>query len=150
MVRNRGRLGGKHEKMRGGALEREGSPLPLSPKNRWDDANGGSQPRLPGARQCGASSKDDGIPVEVFAGVLVGATNSSSSLPPGKSCKIFQEVLLSGTVQLWNTAPRPPLYTVRSTLLTGGAAVDTVVTTIGIRSAVWSPTAGFQLNGECV
>ena len=27
------------------------------------------------------------------------------------------------------------------------SAVDTVVTTIGIRSAVWTPTAGFQLNG---
>jgi beta-galactosidase/beta-glucuronidase len=28
-----------------------------------------------------------------------------------------------------------------------GTAVDVVITTIGIRSAVWTPTAGFQLNG---
>ena len=34
-----------------------------------------------------------------------------------------------------------------STLWVAGAAVDVVVTTIGIRSAVWTPTAGFQLNG---
>jgi beta-galactosidase len=86
---------------------------------------------------------------EVFdpAGVLVGATNISASLLPGTSYRWFQEVLLSGTVQLWNTATRPPLYTVHSTLLVGGAAVDSVVTKIGIRSAVWTPTSGFQLNG---
>ena len=81
------------------------------------------------------------------SGVLVGAANSSSRLPPGGTTRLFQEVLLPGPVQLWNTAPRPPLYTVRSTLVVGGSAVDTVVTTIGIRSAVWTPTAGFQLNG---
>jgi len=81
------------------------------------------------------------------AGVLVGGANSSSSLPPGTSCRLLQEVPLPGPVQLWNTAPRPPLYTVRSTLWVAGVAVDAVVTTIGIRSAVWTPTAGFQLNG---
>jgi hypothetical protein len=77
----------------------------------------------------------------------VGAANSSSSLPAGGSTRIFQEVLLPGPVQLWNTAPRPPLYTVHSTLWVRGKAVDTVVTTIGIRSAVWTPDAGFRLNG---
>ena len=81
------------------------------------------------------------------AGMLVGAANSSVTLPPGGNKRFFQEVMLSGTVQLWNTAPRPPLYTVRSTLWVDGTAVDAVVTTIGIRSAVWTPTAGFQLNG---
>lgn len=81
------------------------------------------------------------------SGKLVGAANSTATLLSGSSTRIFQEVLLSNPVQLWNTAPRPPLYTVRSTLWVGGTAVDVVVTTIGIRSAVWTPTQGFQLNG---
>jgi beta-galactosidase/beta-glucuronidase len=81
------------------------------------------------------------------AGVVVGTQGSSSSLPPGSSTRLYQEVLLAGTVHLWNTAPRPPLYTVHSTLRLGGAVVDSVVTTIGIRTAVWTPTSGFQLNG---
>jgi beta-galactosidase len=80
-------------------------------------------------------------------GILVGAANSSISLGAGGTKRVFQEVVLPGPVQLWNTAPRPPLYTVHSTLWVGDTAVDTVVTTIGIRSAVWTPTAGFQLNG---
>ena len=82
------------------------------------------------------------------AGALVGAANSSATtLGPGGSTTIHQDVAVPGPVQLWNTAARPPLYTVRSTLWLAGAAVDTVVTTIGIRSAVWTPTQGFQLNG---
>ena len=81
------------------------------------------------------------------SGVLVGAANTSATLPPGGSTRLFQEVMLSGPVPLWNTASRPPLHTVRSTLWASGSVVDTVDTTIGIRSAVWTPTAGFQLNG---
>jgi beta-galactosidase len=80
-------------------------------------------------------------------GTAVGVANSSGTLPPGAGGTLFQEVRLSGPVQLWNTAARPPLYTVNSTLWIGGAAVDTVTTVIGIRSAVWTPTQGFQLNG---
>jgi beta-galactosidase len=85
--------------------------------------------------------------LDASSGILIGAANNSFTLPPGGSTRIFQEVALPGPVQLWNTAPRPPLYTVRSTVWVAGAAVDAVVTTIGIRSAVWTPTAGFQLNG---
>jgi beta-galactosidase len=82
------------------------------------------------------------------AGVLVGAANTSATYPPSTAAgTIRHEVLLNGPVQLWNTAASPPLYNVRSTLWVAGAAVDIVLTTIGIRSAVWTPTAGFQLNG---
>ena len=86
---------------------------------------------------------------DASSGVLIGSTNTSVSLPPGGTTRIFQEVLLPGPVKLWNTAASPPLYTVRSTIWdhAAGVAVDAVVTTIGIRSAVWTPTAGFQLNG---
>jgi hypothetical protein len=81
------------------------------------------------------------------AGVMVGAANSSAALAPGSTTRLFQEVLLTGPVRLWNTASRPPMYTVRTTLRVGSIIVDTVTTSIGIRSAVWTPTAGFQLNG---
>ena len=80
-------------------------------------------------------------------GKPVGAMNSTANLPPGGTTRLFQDFSLSSPVQLWNVASHPPLYTVRSTLWVAGVAVDTVVTTIGIRSAVWTPTAGFQLNG---
>tara|TARA_B110000208_G_scaffold100574_1_gene125378 strand:- start:1645 stop:2721 length:1077 start_codon:yes stop_codon:yes gene_type:complete len=82
------------------------------------------------------------------AGVLVGAVNTTKVLPPGGAGIVQQEIILSGgAVALWNTALSPPLYTVHSTLFVAGVAVDLVVTKIGIRSAVWSPNKGFQLNG---
>ena len=65
------------------------------------------------------------------AGVLVGSAHSTASLPPGGTTRRFQEVLLSGAVQLWNVAARPPMYTVRSALRVDGAVVDSVTTSIG-------------------
>jgi hypothetical protein len=52
-------------------------------------------------------------------------------------------------VQLWNTAPGGAyLYTAEATVeFAGGEAVDAQATTIGLRSAIFSPTEGFVLNG---
>ena len=52
------------------------------------------------------------LSTQVYAdgGVLVGTANSSETLAPGASSRYYQEVALSGSVQLWNTGPRPPLY----------------------------------------
>ena len=80
------------------------------------------------------------------SGARVGIANTSSSLPPGGSTRMYQEVVLPSPVHLWNTGPQPPLYTVHSTLWVAGVAVDVVTTTIGIRSAVWTPTSGFQVS----
>lgn len=80
------------------------------------------------------------------SGALVAAVNTSASLPPGGTTRLFQELALP-SASLWNVAPAPPLYTLVSTLWVGGAPVDDVVTTIGIRNAVWSPNEGFMLNG---
>jgi beta-galactosidase len=79
------------------------------------------------------------------SGAQVGAANSTQSLAPGGTARLFLDVPVQNA-SLWNTES-PYLYTVRSTLWVGGSAVDEVLTRIGIRSAVWSPTQGFQLNG---
>ena len=49
-------------------------------------------------------------------------------------------------VNLWNLR-RPYLYTVTTTLTTPGGLRDSVNTTIGVRSALFSADSGFVLNG---
>lgn len=78
-------------------------------------------------------------------GALVGLAATNQTLPPGGTARIYQEIALSN-VSLWNTES-PVLYTVRTVLTVGGEDVDEVATPIGVRSAVWSPSEGFQLNG---
>ena len=52
----------------------------------------------------------------------------------------------SAAVQLWNLK-RPYLYTVMTTLTTKSGMSDSTNTTIGVRSAIFSPDSGFVLNG---
>jgi hypothetical protein len=49
-------------------------------------------------------------------------------------------------VNLWNLK-RPYLYTVMTTLTSSAGLRDSVNTTIGVRSAIFSPDSGFVLNG---
>lgn len=52
-------------------------------------------------------------------------------------------------LRLWNTAPGgAALHTATATLLDGGGApLDAVSARVGLRSAIFSPTEGFVLNG---
>lgn len=50
-------------------------------------------------------------------------------------------------IQLWNTAPRPPLYTASANILLRTETIDAVETKVGIRSALFDAQHGFVLNG---
>ena len=79
-------------------------------------------------------------------GIVVGETSSWVLIPPGGTYRMFQEVSLTN-ISLWNTAA-PYLYSLESNVWSAnGSLVDSVVTKFGLRSAVWSPNEGFQLNG---
>lgn len=81
-------------------------------------------------------------------GAAVGSDAVSLSIPSGGFLRVQQRVVLgvAGPVKLWNTESRP-LYTVTSVIAVGGAPVDTVVTRIGVRDAIWTANTGFMLNG---
>ena len=49
---------------------------------------------------------------------------------------------------LWHAQPRPALYTLATTVSVGGALVDAVNVTFGVRSVVWDGARGFILNGN--
>ena len=81
-------------------------------------------------------------------GAAVGAATSSANLSAGGWTRVYQQVSLgaSGPVHLWNTESSY-LHTVGSALAVGGAAVDALTASIGVRDAVWTPNTGFMLNG---
>lgn len=49
---------------------------------------------------------------------------------------------------LWNGLENPYLYTVRASLLRGGAEIDAVQTRVGFRTIVFDPEKGCFLNGK--
>jgi beta-galactosidase len=84
--------------------------------------------------------------VDPTTGTVMGTANMPSSLAPGGWVRLTPTVKLTGPVNLWNTEA-PFLYTVNATISVGGAVVDAMTTTIGIRQAYWDPNTGFMLNG---
>ena len=83
---------------------------------------------------------------------MVGQASTTLTLPPGSTTRL-QQVLQLGNTTLWNTEV-PYLYRLETSLYLappGGGAppalTDTQSTPLGLRAAVWSPSAGFQLNG---
>jgi len=68
--------------------------------------------------------------------------------PGGEPGVLVQELRIAEP-ELWSVES-PALYTLRTTILRGGEALDEVLTPIGIRSAVFDKDRGFLLNGEQV
>jgi len=79
-------------------------------------------------------------------GALVANRQDFANVSAGATVRFTSKLPIAGA-SLWNVAPAPPLYTLRMQVWVGGALVDEVDTAFGIRSAVWSPTRGFELNG---
>lgn len=82
------------------------------------------------------------------AGELMAACGSGLFLNAGeKGCCAARPAI--SKPHLW-TDSDPYLYTLKSTVMCGEEAVDTVVTKIGIRTAVFDCDRGFLLNGKQV
>ena len=68
------------------------------------------------------------------------------ALASGETATHMADIAISD-VSLWSPET-PSLYRVRSEVLVGGHVVDTVTNAFGIRSVVFSGTAGLQINGK--
>jgi len=83
-----------------------------------------------------------------------GAVVASASIPgvavPGDGSFVPVSANLSFTdAELWSI-PRPYLYTLVTSLSVGGATVDAVNTTVGVRSLAWDPNSGLFVNTQPV
>ena len=92
--------------------------------------------------------------VDATGAVAASATSLATSIPPfGNATATLATPLALPAAELWSVA-RPYLYTLVTSVApaaTGaGVLVDSVNTTVGIRSAVWSASTGFSLNGAAV
>lgn len=78
----------------------------------------------------------------------VAATNTSpaSDIAADATATISQSLTVSNP-QLWSTAS-PNRYQVKVDAKVAGATVDTYLAPLGIRTAAFSATAGFSLNGQ--
>lgn len=79
-------------------------------------------------------------------GGVVGSTNGGGSLPPGGWARITPPPMNPSNVNLWSPST-PYLYTMMVTLTGPGGSVDSVNTTIGLRSAIFDANSGFLMNG---
>ena len=79
------------------------------------------------------------------------ATSAAQSVPAHGNATFRVPSLPVPIAELWSV-PRPYLYTLRTTVAVGGggAVLDTINASIGIRAAVWDANRGFFLNGEHV
>ena len=80
------------------------------------------------------------------AGVAVGLVDTSIlSVSPAHTITVDATLKLSN-VEIWSPA-RPYLYTLQTQVIAAGSSVlDTVNTSIGVRSTRWDPETGFYLN----
>lgn len=78
----------------------------------------------------------------------VARTESPAALAAGAEADVEQELTVADPA-LWSPET-PALYTLRQSVVRGGAVVDIVETPFGIRSAVFDADRGFVLNGQRV
>lgn len=78
-------------------------------------------------------------------GAVAGSAETTKSVPAHSSRTVVQTVEVAQP-QLWSV-DSPVLYTVKSSVKSGGAAVDETDVPFGIRTAVFDPDHGFRLNG---
>jgi beta-galactosidase len=74
------------------------------------------------------------------------ASRTTAGRAAGGSVQTLVQELKIAQPELWSIAS-PALYTVRSSLKTGGTGVDETATPFGIRTAVFDADRGFLLNG---
>ncbi len=80
------------------------------------------------------------------AGRVVASAVGAFSVAGGQSFGVSTAMRVVRPV-LWST-DRPQLYGLRTDVVVGGRVVDSTVTSIGFRYAVFDPAEGFSLNGR--
>jgi len=81
-------------------------------------------------------------------GKIVQSADAAQEIAANDEYEFVQQIRVDNPT-LWSVAS-PNLYTVRSTVQSGGKTVDEYDTTIGIREAIFDADRGFILNGERV
>jgi beta-galactosidase len=94
-----------------------------------------------------AKEKDFSIQSDIVTpdGRTVASLTTSNSVSLS-STQTMMQVIVIPQPQLWSL-DTPVLYTLKSTLKSGGATVDETETPFGIRTATFDPDKGFFLNG---
>jgi beta-galactosidase len=82
------------------------------------------------------------------AGREVARSETPFSLAPGEKVQLEQQLRVTSP-RLWSVET-PHLYSLRSEVLDGARATDTVTTSFGIRSIAYDKDQGFLLNGRRV
>ena len=72
------------------------------------------------------------------------STSSSVSVMPN-TIQMAKTTFSISNAELWST-PRPYLYTLQTTVMSGSNILDSINTTVGIRLPKWDADAGFFLN----
>ena len=80
------------------------------------------------------------------AGREAARDESPFTLAAGEKVELERRIRVASP-RLWSVEA-PSLYTLRSEVLEGGRAADTVATTFGIRAIAWDKDRGFLLNGR--
>ena len=95
------------------------------------------------------SSQSVTVTTTVFdpSGASVASDTSPASNVGANSTATVSQSLTVTNPQLWSTTS-PNLYQVKVELNAGGATVDTYLAPLGIRTATFSSTTGFSLNGQ--
>jgi len=85
--------------------------------------------------------------VNAPGGAVVASNDSAATPVAAGGTSTAQASLPVSSPQLWSL-DTPALYQVRVDLKIGGSVVDSYVTPLGIRTATFSATTGFSLNGQ--
>jgi beta-galactosidase len=79
-------------------------------------------------------------------GAAVASNDGAATTVATASTATVQQSVTVPSPRLWSTTS-PSLYTGKVEVKTGGATVDTYVTSLGIRTATFDANTGFSLNG---
>ena len=88
----------------------------------------------------------EAVVFDASASVVGSQRTMLTSIPPGgtTTAAVVPEIVLKNA-SLWSV-DHPTLYTVQTTVMVAGSAVDAVNTTIGVRKVEFDPDRGFLLN----
>jgi beta-galactosidase len=95
-----------------------------------------------------ASVSVQGVLSAPNGGTLPPVTTSARTIAAGASATFSYDVPVPDPM-LWDLT-NPNLYSLATNVLVGGAVVDDDITSVGIRSLTFSPSAGMKLNGKSV
>ncbi|MFF1611494.1 glycoside hydrolase family 2 TIM barrel-domain containing protein [Amycolatopsis sp. NPDC058278] len=95
-----------------------------------------------------ASVSVQGVLSDPGGAALPAVTTAAKTIAAGASATFAYDVPVSNP-KLWDLA-NPNLYSLATTVLVGGTAVDDDITSVGIRTLAFSPSSGMSLNGKTV